>query len=33
VNENAAAAENLTLQQIAEYEAAARAAKTAWAAK
>jgi CDP-glucose 4,6-dehydratase len=33
VNENAAAAENLTLQQIAEYESAARAAKTAWAAK
>ena len=31
VNENAAAAETLTLQQIAEYEAAARAAKTAWA--
>jgi CDP-glucose 4,6-dehydratase len=32
VNENAAAAESLTLQQIAGYEAAARAAKTAWAA-
>ena len=31
VNENAAAAERLTLQQIAEYESAARAAKTAWA--
>ncbi|HXI71572.1 MAG TPA: CDP-glucose 4,6-dehydratase [Verrucomicrobiae bacterium] len=33
VNENAAAAENLTLQQIAEYEANARAANSAWAAK
>jgi len=31
VNENPAAAENLTRQQIAEYEAAARAAQTAWA--
>ncbi len=33
VNENAAAAEKLTLQQIAEYEAAARAANSAWATK
>jgi|GEM_PF-3582 len=33
VNENAAAAERLTLQQIAEYENAARAAQTAWATK
>ncbi len=31
VNENPAAAESLTLQQIAEYEAAARAARSAWA--
>ena len=33
VNENAAVAENLTLRQIAEYEAAARTAQIAWAAK
>jgi CDP-glucose 4,6-dehydratase len=33
VNENAAAAESLTLQQIAEYESAARAANIGWAAK
>lgn len=33
VNENAAAAEHLTLQQIAEYETNARAAQIAWAAK
>jgi CDP-glucose 4,6-dehydratase len=33
VNENAAAAEKLTLQQIAEYETNARAANIAWAAK
>ena len=33
VNENAAAAEQLTLQQIAEYQAAARTANLAWAAK
>lgn len=33
VNENAAAAESLTLRQIAEYETAARAANLAWAAK
>ena len=32
VNENAAVAESLTLRQIAEYEAAARAAQIAWAA-
>jgi CDP-glucose 4,6-dehydratase len=32
VNENPAAAEKLTLQQIAAYEAAARAAHIAWAA-
>jgi CDP-glucose 4,6-dehydratase len=32
-NENAAAAEKLTLQQIAEYEATARAAHIAWAEK
>ncbi len=32
VNENLGAAENLTLQQIAEYEAAARATNLAWAA-
>jgi CDP-glucose 4,6-dehydratase len=31
VNENPAAAENLTLWQIADYESAARVAKTAWA--
>ncbi|HTL74320.1 MAG TPA: CDP-glucose 4,6-dehydratase, partial [bacterium] len=33
VNNNAAAAESLTLQQIAEYETAAHAANIAWAAK
>jgi CDP-glucose 4,6-dehydratase len=33
VNENAAVAESLTIQQIADYEAAARAAKIAWAQK
>lgn len=33
VNENAAAAEDLTLQQIAEYESTARAANIAWAKK
>jgi CDP-glucose 4,6-dehydratase len=33
VNENVFAAESLTLQQIVEYESAARAAKTAWAEK
>ena len=31
VSENPAAATHLTLQQIAAYETAARAAKTAWA--
>ncbi|MEI6076673.1 MAG: CDP-glucose 4,6-dehydratase [Verrucomicrobiota bacterium] len=33
VNENAAAAESLTLQHISDYETAARAAQIAWAAK
>ena len=33
VNESAAAAESLTLRQIADYEATARATNTAWAAK
>ncbi len=33
VNENPAAAESLTLRQIAEYENTARAAKIAWAEK
>ncbi len=33
VSDNAAAAESLTLRQIAEYETAARAANIAWAAK
>ena len=33
VNANSAAAEKLTLRQIAEYENSARAAKTAWAVR